>query len=102
MNLHRRVAAFVMDRKNLGAELAEALDANVQLQRNARNLSYIQQAARNLSHVATIRGNKIRELEDENRRLRENLVEMERLYTASCDDVRFLLSGQLPVRGEGQ
>ncbi len=92
MNLHRRVAAFVMDRKNLGAELAESLDANVQLQQNARNLSY----------VANARGYRIRELEDENRRLREDLVEMERLYTASCDDVQVLLTGQIPMRGEGQ
>ncbi len=78
MNLRRRVAAFVMDRKNLGAELEEVLDASVVL------------------------CHKIRELEDENRRLRENLVEMERLYTASCDDVQVLLTGQGPVRGEGQ
>ncbi len=92
MNPRRRLAAFVMDRKNLGAELAEALDANVQLR----------QANRNLSYVANIRGQKLRELEDENRRLRENLVEMERLYTASCDDVSFLLTGQIPTRGEGQ
>ncbi len=99
MKLPRRLAAFVMDRKSLGAELAEALDANVELRKAARNLSYI----------ATIRGREIQalhdygvKLEDENRRLRENLVEMERLYTASCDDVRFLLTGEPPMRGAEQ
>ncbi len=92
MNLRRRLAAFVMDRNSLGAELAAALDDKVLLQ----------QANRNLSYVANIRGQKIRELEDKNRRLRENLVEMERLYTNSCDDVQFLLTGQIPMRGEGQ
>ncbi len=90
MNLHRRVAAFVMDRKSLGAELAAALDDKVLLQ----------QANRNLSHLANHRGYRIRELEDENRRLRENLVEMERLYTNSCDDVQFLLTGLPPMRQE--